>query len=89
MRQPFPQVSGLAHVQHHVGPIPHQVNAGAFWRLPEKFLAQALDQGPRIGEKEHLRHGFVTISSSSSLRQALNPKWVSDLPSPRLIGVVG
>jgi len=52
--QALPQVFGFANVKHQPSGILHQVNAGAIRQLPEKIIAQPLDQWSRIGEQQCL-----------------------------------
>ena len=54
MAQPLPQILGFPHIKHHLGGILHQIDAGAIGQLPEKILAQPLDERPRIRKQQCL-----------------------------------
>ena len=59
--QPFLKIFGFADLKNIFLRIAHQVNAGAFGQLPEKILAQPLDQRSRIEKQQCLgrRHGII------------------------------
>jgi hypothetical protein len=55
--QALPEILGLAHIEHPVGCVPHQIHPRLLGSLTKKPLAQLLVKRFRVGNEEQLAHG--------------------------------